>query len=130
MEKRFRKKDVLLHEINYKFIADFEIYLQSHKPLDHQKPMNNNGVMKHLIRLRKMTNFAIRLDWLPNDTFKNFKIRHQKVEKEFLTKTELDKIHKKQLAVERLEIVRDVFVFCCYTGLTYVDVLNLKYTNV
>ena len=130
MEKRFRKKDVLLHEINYKFIADFETYLRSHKPLDHQKPMNNNGVMKHLIRLRKMTNLAIRLDWLLNDPFKNFKIRHQKVEKEFLTKTELDKIHKKQLAVERLEIVRDVFVFCCYTGLAYVDVLNLKYNNI
>jgi site-specific recombinase XerD len=130
LDKKFRKKDVLLQEINYKFIADFETFLRAHKPVDHQKQMNNNGVMKHLIRLRKMTSLAIRLEWMANDPFKNFKIRHQKVEKEFLTQTELNKIHKKEFKIERLEIVRDVFVFCCYTGLAYVDVLNLTHDKI
>lgn len=130
LEKRFRKKDLLLREINYRFVLDFETFLRAHEPADHQKRMNNNGVMKHLIRLRKMTSLAIRLDWMANDPFKNFKFRHQKVEKEFLTKAELDKIQNKKFDIERLEIVKDVFVFCCYTGLAYVDVLNLTRDNI
>jgi site-specific recombinase XerD len=130
LEKKHRKRDVLLQEINYRFIADFETFLRAHKPTDHQKPMNNNGVMKHLIRLRKMTTLAIKLEWLNNDPFKNFKIRHEKVDKDFLTSSELTSIEKKKLSIERLAIVRDVFVFSCYTGLAYVDVLNLKADNI
>ena len=130
MEKMFRKSDVLLQEINYKFIADFETFLRAHKPLDHQKPLNNNGVMKHLIRVRKMTNLGIKLDWIADDPFKKYKIRHQKVDKEFLTEKELESIEKKNFDIERLMIVKDVFVFCCYTGLAYVDVTNLTPNNI
>jgi site-specific recombinase XerD len=130
LEKKYRKRNVLLQEINYKFIADFETFLRAHRPADHQKPMNNNGVMKHLIRLRKMTSLAVRLDWLQADPFKNFKIRHQKVEKDFLTERELQLIEKKEFSIERLTIVKDIFVFCCYTGLAYVDVMNLGKENI
>jgi len=130
MEKRFRKSDVLLQEINYKFIADFETFLRAHKPLDHQKPMNNNGVMKHLIRVRKMTNLGIKVDWIVDDPFKKYKIRHQKVDKDFLTEKELESIEKKKFDIERLMIVKDVFIFCCYTGLAYVDVTNLTLDHI
>jgi site-specific recombinase XerD len=130
LETKYRKRSILLQEINYKFIADFETFLRAHKPTDHQKPMNNNGVMKHLIRLRKMTTLAVKLDWIKNDPFKNFKIRHEKVDKDFLTDYELKAIEKKKLSIERLAIVRDVFVFSCYTGLAYVDVMNLKPENI
>lgn len=130
MANRYRKPDLLLKEIDYKFVADFETFLRAHKPLDHQKPMNNNGVMKHLIRLRKMTNLAIKLDWIKDDPFKKFKIRHQRVDKDFLTEKELNAIQRKKFDMERLMIVKDVFVFCCYTGLTYVDVSNLTFDNI
>jgi site-specific recombinase XerD len=125
IESKYRKKNLLLHEINYKFVADFETFLRAHKPIDHQKPLQNNGIMKHLIRVRKMTNLAIKLEWMANDPFKNYKIRHQKVEKDFLTQFELDKLEKKSFDIERLTIVKDLFVFCCYTGLAYVDVMKL-----
>jgi integrase len=92
--------------------------------------MNNNGVMKHLIRLRKMTNLAIKLEWVVNDPFKNYKIRHEKVEKDFLTKAELGRIENKHFKIERLELVKDLFVFCCYTGLAYVDVMQLTMDNI
>ena len=95
----FRKSDVLLQEINYKFIA-------------------------------KMTNLGIMLDWIADDPFKKYKIRHQKVDKEFLTEKELKSIEKKNFDIERLMIVKDVFVFCCYTGLAYVDVTNLTPNNI
>ena len=125
LQGQFKKKDIFLHEINYKFVVDFECYLRNHKPIDHQKPMNNNGVMKHLIRLRKLTNLAIKLEWIKNDPFKNYKFKYQKIEKDFLTEKELQKLEKKSFVVDRLNMVKDLFVFCCYTGLAYVDVMNL-----
>ncbi|WP_374163845.1 site-specific integrase [Arcticibacter sp. MXS-1] len=125
LQGQFKKKDIFLHAINYKFVVDFECYLRNHKPIDHQKPMNNNGVMKHLIRLRKLTNLAIKLEWIKNDPFKNYKFKYQKIEKDFLTEKELQKLEKKSFMVDRLNMVKDLFVFCCYTGLAYVDVMNL-----
>lgn len=86
--------------------------------------------MKHLIRVRKMTSLAIKLDWINNDPFKNYKIKHQKVDKGFLTDKELKAIEIKEFDIERLMIVKDIFVFCCYTGLAYVDVANLTVDNI
>lgn len=114
LKKKFNKSDVFLHEINYKFILDFELYLRAQKPTGNQKPLNNNGVMKHLIRLRKMTSLSIRLDWLQIDPFKNYKIRQQKVETDYLTKTELEQIENKALESETLAKVRDIRFLLLY----------------
>lgn len=130
LEGKYKKKDIFLHEINYKFIVDFETFLRRHKPADHQKAMNNNGVMKHLLRLRKMTNLAMKLDWITNDPFKSYKFKFDRVEKDFLNEYELEALEKKVFELERLTIVKDVFLFCCYTGLAYVDVLNLQTGNI
>ena len=130
LKKKLNKSDIFLHEINYKFVLDFEVYLRAQKPTGNQKPLNNNGIMKHLIRLRKMSSLAMRLDWLKYNPFKNYKIRQQKVETDFLTKIELDLIEKKTFDSEKLNKVQDIFVFCCYTGLAYVDVMNLNEENI
>ena len=71
---KFKKEDIPLSLLNYKFIADFEIFLYNHKPADHQRPMDTNGVLKHLVRLKKMVNLAISLSWLDKDPFKGFKM--------------------------------------------------------
>ncbi len=81
--------------------------------------------MKHLIRLRKMVNLAIKLEWITNDPFKNYKFKYQKVDKDFLTERELLILEKKVFQIGRLNMVKDLFVFCCYTGLAYVDVMNI-----
>jgi site-specific recombinase XerD len=127
---QFRKKDIFLHEINYKFIIDFECFLRNIKPALHRKPMNNNGVMKHLIRLRKMINLAIRLEWITKDSFKNYKFKYEKIDKDFLTGRELLVLENKTFVIERLNMVKDLFVFCCYTGLAYVDVMNLSLDHI
>jgi len=126
LEKKHRKKDVLLNEINYKFIADFDTFLRAYEPVGHQKPIHNNGVVKHMVRFKKMINLAIRLEWINHDPFKNYRNKIQKVEKDFLNQHELTAIEEKVFSIERLQIVKDIFVFCCYTGLSYVDLLNLK----
>jgi integrase len=123
---KYKKEDIPLSVLNFKFISDFEIFLHNHKPADHQKPMDTNGVLKHLVRLKKMVNLAISLSWIEKDPFKGFKMKKKKVEKEFLNEWELKSIERKAFEIERLAMVRDMFVFCCYTGLSYVDLMNLK----
>jgi site-specific recombinase XerD len=129
LREKYRRQDITLSELNYKFIMDFETYLQNHKPKDHHKPLNNNGIMKHMERLRKMVNLAITLDWLIKDPFAKYKMRFEKVEREFLTQEELTSIIKKSFTIERLQLVKDMFLFSCYTGLSYIDAMSLTEDN-
>ena len=125
LQAQHKAPDIYLHELNYKFIQDFETYLRNHKPKDHQKPLNNNGVMKHIIRLKKMVHMAIRLEWMTKDPFTNYKLKILKVNRDHLSDRELAVMEGKDFLIERIDMVRDLFVFCCYTGLTYVDVIAL-----
>ena len=122
--------DIYLSEINYKFVIDFEIFLRKHKPVDHQKPMQNNGVMKHLERLRKMLTLAIKMELMIKDPFSKYTLKFDKVERECLTESELSAIENKKFSIERLEITKDLFVFSCYTGLAYIDVMKLNVDKV
>ena len=69
IQKQYKTADILLDKLNYKFMLDFERYLHNHKPTDHQRPMSNNGVMKHLERLKKLANMAVTMDWLEKALF-------------------------------------------------------------
>jgi integrase len=125
VKKKYRRSEYCLSELNYKFILDLEIFLRNHQPVDHQKPLTNNGIMKHLERLKKMINLAFRLGWISRDPFEKFQLKFNKVEKEYLTADELFALEHKDVKLSRLAVVRDIFVFCCYTGLAFVDVMNL-----
>lgn len=130
LEQQYNASDIYLHQLDYKFVKDFEVFLRNHKPKDHQKPLNNNGVMKHIIRLKKMVNLALNLQWINNDPFATYKLKIQKVNREQLSELELKAIEEKKFGIERLDMVRDMFVFCCYTGLSYVDVSNLEQEHI
>jgi len=130
LTQKFKRNDIYLVELNYKFITDFEHFLRKYQPEDHHLPMGNNTVMKHIERLRKMTNLAVRLGWLDKDPFVAYRLSFKRVEREFLTQLELDTIKKKQFKIERLQYVKDLFVFSCYTGLSYIDVMNLQPNNI
>lgn len=129
-QQKFGKPDINLADLDYKFISDFELFLYNHKPKDHQKPMDTNGVLKHIVRLKKMTNLAVKLKWLPADPFQGFKMTRKRVDKDFLTAFELKAIEEKKFELGRLILVRDMFVFACYTGLSYIDLANLKKGNI
>ncbi|MDR6944248.1 phage integrase SAM-like domain and Arm DNA-binding domain-containing protein [Mucilaginibacter pocheonensis] len=66
---KYKTTDIRVKDIDYKFIIDFETFLRNYKPAGHYQPLNNNGVMKHLIRLRKMTTLAFKLQWISRDPF-------------------------------------------------------------
>jgi hypothetical protein len=84
LEEKFRTTDIFLSQLSYKFITNFEYFLRNYKPLDHHKPLANNGVMKHIERFRKMINMAVRMEWLDKDPFSKYQQKFEKVERDFL----------------------------------------------
>jgi len=128
--KNYRTTDMYLRELDYNFIIKFEKYLRDHKPKDNQKPMGNNTIMKHIERFRKLINLASKLGWLERDPFGSFKAQFIKTERGFLSLQELSAIEDKQFNIERLQLVKDLFVFSCYTSLSYIDVINLTDDNI
>jgi integrase len=126
----FKTTDKYLSELNYQFIIEFEHYLRNRRPEVRQRELGNNGVMKHLERLCKMVNLAVKLDWLPKNPFQAYQLKFQKTERPCLTPKELKRIEKKEFSIARLSIVKDLFIFSCYTGLAYIDVCQLTPDNV
>ncbi len=86
--------------------------------------------MKHLERFRKVTSMGIRLEWMAKDPFEKFKFSFVKVDREYLTDKELEILKKKRIKISRLQYVKDLFVFACYTGLSYIDVHKLTTENI
>ena len=121
---KYRTPDILLSELNYKFVTDFEHYLKT------VRKCNHNSTLKYLRNLRKVVNVALNNDWLVKDPFARFKGSVQEVEREILNEVELKTVEEKHFDIPRLELVKDIFVFSCYTGLAYIDVAKLTPANI
>jgi site-specific recombinase XerD len=130
LNENCKTSDIYLSQLTYQFIVDFERFLRLYIPIGFDKSMGHNTVMKHLQRLRKMVSLAYKMEWLDKDPFIKFKPSYKKVEREFLTDVELRVIIEKEFDTERLTSVRDMFVFSCYTGLSYTDVMQLTEDNI
>ena len=130
LKEKYRTSDIYLRSLNYKFLVDFEYFLRKYSPDDFHTSMGNNTVMKHIERLRKLIKMAIRYDWLEKDPFISFKQKFHRVERGFLSEEELKRIEEKEFSIPRLQYVKDLFVFGCYTGLAYIDVMKLSPENI
>lgn len=86
----------------------------------------HNTAVKYVKNLRAVISYAISQEWLLNDPFIRYKARLEKVDKDFLTLDELTAIENEEFDIEGISEVRDIFVFCCYTGLAYSDVAKLS----
>lgn len=128
--KEYKRKNFHLRDLDYSFIVKFENYLRSIKPKNYQKNLQHNAVMKHIQRLKKMVTLAFHLEWIDRDPFGKFKSYLIQKEREFLTAEDLKKIERVQLDSFRLQKVRDIFVFSCYTGISYADVMQLTKQNI
>ncbi|MEZ4801700.1 MAG: site-specific integrase [Gelidibacter sp.] len=125
-----RTTDIYLKELDYKFLCDFESYLLAYWPVGHPKAMSHNTVMKHIQRLRKMVTLAYHMEWISKDPFVRWKPTFERKEREFLSENELSNMETFEFDMERLDRVRDLFVFSCYTGISYVDIMNLTSDNI
>lgn len=124
LEHQYKLKDISLHRIKYAFIIDLEHYLKT------VRKCNNNTTYKYIKNFKKIIILAIKNEWLSKDPFAKYKSTLVEVKREYLTKEELLKLENLKLSIHRLDFVRDIFLFSCYTGLAYVDVSNLTIENI
>ena len=124
LKKQYGKTDIEINQLNLSFINDFEFYLKA------ECKITGVSAAKYIKHLKKIVNHCVANNWLEKNPFINFKSIAKAKERTFLTQEELNKIASKKLSVERLAQVRDIFVFCCYTGLSYADVQKLKRSEI
>ncbi len=117
--------DVYLSSLNYEFLCDFETYLRNYWPQGHPKAMSNNTVMKHIQRFRKIVTLGYNLEWIGHDPFRRWKPHYERTNRGFLSALELEFLESFEMPLERLDRVRDLFVFSCYTGISYSDLMQL-----
>ena len=120
---KYNANDIFLNKINYDFIYNFSQFLLLHTECNH------NGMMKHIQRFKKITNFCINNNYITNDPFAGFKISFKKSNRVYINKQELHTLKNITLN-DSLSKVRDIFLFACYTGLSYIDLYNLSLKNI
>jgi site-specific recombinase XerD len=125
VKKEYKKMDCYLRDLDYGYIIGFENFLRSYKPNHYQPSIANNTIMKHIERLRKMVTMALHMEWIARDPFVKFKPKHIKTDRDFLTEEELQRIGALSCPLERLNLVQDLFVFSCFTGIAYGDLMLL-----
>jgi len=120
LEWKYKVSDMDISRLNYEFISEYEFWLKSVRKCDH------NTTMKYLSNFRKIVKRSLLNGWLQKDPFMGFKMPKREVERTALTELELQKIASMSISIERLALVRDIFLFSCYSGLAYADVKKLR----
>lgn len=118
---RFHKKsDINIQKLEPSFLNDFDFFLRT------KSNINNNSAVKHTKNLGKILKICYQNNWIEKDLVMFYKGRFQEVNVNFLTEEEINTIMNKEFSGKGLDLVRDMFIFSCYTGLAYIDIYNLK----
>jgi integrase len=121
---KFKKDDMEFADLNLEFVKDFEFYLRT------VRDCSNNTTLKYIANFKKIVIRAIDKEIILKDPFKNFKGRKTKLVKKPLSTQELYELERHYFTTDRLNVVRDVFVFQCYTGLAYIDAYQLRTADI
>lgn len=120
VRSKHRSADVTFSRINRQFIDDFEHYLKTDGCNGH------NSANKMLQIFKKVYRIAVDNRWTANNAFSGRRLTYKKVAKPYLTSDEIDCLRAHEFASKRLAAVRDCFIFSCFTGLAYIDILTLR----
>lgn len=123
---QYKKTDVPLNELNHAFITNFEFFLKTQA----KSKVENNTAMKYIKNMKKVVHIAVQNEWLDKDPFTRFTCTYKDPNRGYLTAEELLILESKEMQIQRLDQVRDMFVFCCYTGLAFVDLENLTPSDI
>lgn len=121
---KYNLTDINIEKIDHAFIMEYEFYLRS------ERKCANNTAVKYIKNFHKIINQCLSNGWLNKDPFSNYKAKVKEVVRDFLSEAEIEKMINKEFVSDRLEIVRDIFVFSCFTGLAYIDVKQLTLDNI
>lgn len=121
---KYNQRDIPISKIDHAFITEYEFYLRS------ERKCANNTAVKYIKNFHKIINQCLANGWIDKDPFANYKSKVKEVIREYLDENEIEKIINKDLHMERLGVVRDIFIFSCFTGLAYIDVKQLTPDNI
>ena len=120
IQSKYNISDIAINEITPMFITDFELYLRTTCKCSYNTTAKFMQFFKRIILIARNNGILI------GDPFANYKIRLEKVDRGYLTEDEIKIILKKKMVSERLENVRDLFIFSCFTGLAFSDIHGLR----
>lgn len=120
LEKKYKISDIYLSEVTPAFIQNFEVFLKV------EKGCAQNAATTRLKNIKKMYRIALENDWVRRSLFVSIKFKREATHPEFLTMEEIQTIAAKVITIKRVEQVRDVFLFCCFSGLSFSDVQQLS----
>jgi len=129
MKKHYTVEDMPVSEISNSFVYNLEEYLKYESSFKGQVGIKNNSVVKYMKMYKTACNYCIRMDLFVRNPFDAYDGKLSVKDAVFLTQQELKLIEEKTIFMERLQKVRDIFLFCCYTGYAPVDALNLTPAN-
>ncbi|MFD1162064.1 site-specific integrase [Hwangdonia seohaensis] len=124
LEWKYKVSDIDILKINHAFVTEYEFYLRS------VRNCSNNTAVKYIKNFGKIIKICLANNWIDKNPFSNYKAKVREVERVYLSEDEIQKILNKEFATERLSLVRDIFLFSCFTGLAYIDVKNLTKSHI
>lgn len=124
MEWKYGISDIEITKIDHAFIMDYEFYLRS------VRNCANNTAVKYIKNFSKIIKICIANDWITKNPFANYKSKIRELERTYLSEEDIQNLIEKSFSTPRLELVRDIFLFSCFTGLAYIDVKNLTSENI
>jgi integrase/recombinase XerD len=124
-KQQFRSGDIPLKLLTYSFLDKLKTYILT-TPIKSNDPCTTNGCMKHIERIKKIIKWAYEIEYIERNVFATFKIRKKRYESKVLTWSQIRLLEEKKFSDRMLELVRDLFLFSCYTGIAPTDLQNLK----
>jgi site-specific recombinase XerD len=124
LEWKYKVSDIEIDKINHAFITAYEFYLRS------VRNCANNTAVKYIKNFSKIIKICLANNWIDRNPFSNYKAKVREVERVYLSQEEIENIINKDFKTERLSLVRDIFLFSCFTGLAYIDVKNLTKSHI
>jgi len=124
LKKKYQASDVSIKSVNFQMIQQFSIFLKT------DKECNHNTTIKFLQNLKTVTRLSIRSGWLLKDPFNGISLTLKEVDRPYLSHEEIERLIAFNSPFDRLNRVRDFFVFSCFTGLAYIDVSKLKRSEI
>jgi site-specific recombinase XerD len=124
MQWKYNVSDIDITKIDHAFVIDYEFWLRS------VRNFANNTAVKYIKNFNKIIKLCLANNWLDKNQFANYKSKVKEVERVYLSECEIQSIIEKDFKTERLSLVRDIFLFSCFTGLAYIDVKNLTKSHI
>jgi site-specific recombinase XerD len=121
---KYNIADIDITKIDHSFITDYEFYLRT------VRNCANNTAVKYIKNFNKIIKICLANHWIERNPFANYKSKVKEVDRVYLTEEEIQQIINKDFGTDRLSLVRDIFLFSCFTGLAYIDVKNLTKSHI